>query len=155
MTMIFNQFSFWMQDIEVWRCCFVIMIIAMLVMFTQFVHPILRANMSTLDVVSFVWGAVCQQASLDLFYFIPNELCNSFHLSHAGHSFSCIIHFWSIHNHNHFPHYSRYIHVLFGKYCCVAAESQPYDSNDWWLTKITDENGTSRNWLQSISFYEG
>lgn len=32
-------------------------------MLTQFIHPMLRAQMSVFDVVSFVWGAVCQQGT--------------------------------------------------------------------------------------------
>ncbi|XP_031620817.1 glutamate receptor ionotropic, delta-2-like isoform X2 [Contarinia nasturtii] len=52
-------------DTQVWRCCFVIMIISIIVMYTQFacVHASLRARMSTYDVVTFVWGAVCQQGT--------------------------------------------------------------------------------------------
>lgn len=46
-----------------WRCYFVIMIVAVIIMFSQFVHPLLRERMTAFDIVSFVWGAVCQQGT--------------------------------------------------------------------------------------------
>lgn len=39
------------------------MLFIMMIMLTQFIHPMLRAQMSVFDVVSFVWGAVCQQGT--------------------------------------------------------------------------------------------
>lgn len=32
-------------------------------MYSQFVHPMLRAQMTALDILSFVWGSVCQQGT--------------------------------------------------------------------------------------------
>lgn len=46
-----------------WKCCFAIMIVAIIIMFSQFVHPMLRRKLTVFDVVSFVWGAVCQQGT--------------------------------------------------------------------------------------------
>lgn len=46
-----------------WKCGFIIMIIAIIIMYSQFVHPMLRAQMSAFDILSFVWGAVCQQGT--------------------------------------------------------------------------------------------
>lgn len=52
-----------MQDIQVWRCCFLIIAIAIITLYSQFLHPMLRTEASFVDVVSFVWGAVCQQST--------------------------------------------------------------------------------------------
>ena len=54
---------FSIQDVQVWRCCFLIMIIAIIVMYTQFIHRTQREQMTALDILSFVWGAVCQQGT--------------------------------------------------------------------------------------------
>lgn len=32
-------------------------------MYSQYLHPLLRGTMSAFDVVSFVWGAICQQST--------------------------------------------------------------------------------------------
>lgn len=48
---------------EVWLCCFVIVLIAIVIMFTQLTHPIIRNGMQISDMTSFVWGAVCQQGT--------------------------------------------------------------------------------------------
>lgn len=52
-----------MQDVQVWRCCIMIMIIAFIVMYLQFLHPIIGTKVSMHDVAWFVWGAVCQQST--------------------------------------------------------------------------------------------
>lgn len=46
-----------------WKCCFAIMIVAIIITYSQFVHPMLRQQISTFDVISMVWGAVCQQGT--------------------------------------------------------------------------------------------
>lgn len=39
------------------------MIVAIFIMFTQMFHSVIRNQMTTFDVISFVWGAVCQQGT--------------------------------------------------------------------------------------------
>lgn len=39
------------------------MIVVTGIMFTQFVNPILRSKMTPFDILTFVWGAVCQQGT--------------------------------------------------------------------------------------------
>lgn len=48
---------------EVWKCLGIIVVVMMVIMLTQFYHPTLRAHMSTFDVCTFVWGAMCQQGT--------------------------------------------------------------------------------------------
>lgn len=55
-------FSF-SQDVDVWKCCLFITIVITLIMFSQFMHPIIRGRMSSFDIISFVIGAVCQQGT--------------------------------------------------------------------------------------------
>lgn len=48
---------------EVWRACFIAMIIVWLSMQTQYIYPEVRRQMSYLDIVGFICGAACQQAT--------------------------------------------------------------------------------------------
>lgn len=48
---------------EVWHACIIAMLIILLLMFTQYIYPEVRCQMSYLDVVSFICGAVCQQGT--------------------------------------------------------------------------------------------
>lgn len=50
-------------EIEVWKCFGIIIVVIMVIMLTQFYHPTLRKQITTFDVCTFVWGAVCQQGT--------------------------------------------------------------------------------------------
>lgn len=50
-------------DIGVWHCCILMIFVVFLIMFLQVFHPLLRNHISFIDVLTFVWGAFCQQGT--------------------------------------------------------------------------------------------
>lgn len=46
-----------------WQCFGIIIVIIMIIMGTQFYHRSLRERMTTLDICTLVWGAMCQQGT--------------------------------------------------------------------------------------------
>lgn len=50
-------------SIRVWQCCFIILLVVLLIMMCQLLHPVLRSQLSFFDVTTFLWGAVCQQGT--------------------------------------------------------------------------------------------
>lgn len=48
---------------QVWNYCFISLFVIIFIMMLQITHPALRKDIKSLDVVTFVWGAVCQQGS--------------------------------------------------------------------------------------------
>lgn len=50
-------------SIHVWQCCFVILLVVLLIMMCQLFHPMVRNSISAFDITTFLWGAVCQQGT--------------------------------------------------------------------------------------------
>lgn len=47
----------------VWYSCFIIMSVAACIMLSQLLHPKLHRQLTVFDVITFVWGAICQQGT--------------------------------------------------------------------------------------------
>lgn len=50
-------------SIRVWQCCSAILLVILLIMICQLLHPMLRNRISIFDIITFLWGAVCQQGT--------------------------------------------------------------------------------------------
>lgn len=48
---------------SVWCACFIVVIIVWFLMLSQYIYPDVHRQMSYLDIVGFIWGAACQQAT--------------------------------------------------------------------------------------------
>lgn len=51
-------------ELDVWICICILLLVVFVIMLIQLMHPILKTlSISTLDVATFIWGAVCQQGT--------------------------------------------------------------------------------------------
>lgn len=50
-------------SVRVWQCCFVVLLVVLLIMVCQLLHPLLRNRITIFDLITFLWGAVCQQGT--------------------------------------------------------------------------------------------
>lgn len=137
------------------------MLVAIGIMYSQFIHPMLRASMSALDIMSFVWGAVCQQVIFSPFLSHPKKyslkwiVYREYNVYQTGHTFGNTNHLRPIHNADYISGNACHIHIIFGQYRCIAAEPEPFDTDHWRFAKFTIENVSSRSRIQSLQLSGG